>query len=301
LYGAESLHQDVLDRFVNSCAGQEPFFLSSAFPFAGGVRFLPKPIASGTNCVSEADEKAMKRVRFVSHGILKAILDRTIEPFCRKKCVNGRVAWVTKQEREALEAEWSDDFSGDVVLWKKAVVPRVVLDRVTSASQIWQFGEVTFAENAGLWFAVEFNRAARQDVRERFEAALRLLGDTGLGGERGAGRGLFEFCRGVEIDLPEASNSQRFVTLAPVCPRKDQLTRLMGDGARYELMPRRGWVCSPEGGNLRRKTVWMFAEGSVLTGPGLPRPGQLVDVTPRPCPHNVWRYGFAFPVGVASQ
>jgi hypothetical protein len=42
----------------------------------------------------------------------------------------------------------------------------------------------------------------------------------------------------------------------------------------------------------------MFAEGSVLTGKPATRPGRLVNVKPDACPHDVWRYGFAFPVGM---
>jgi hypothetical protein len=65
-------------------------------------------------------------------------------------------------------------------------------------------------------------------------------------------------------------------------------------------MPHRGWVTSPEAGNLRRKVVWMFAEGSVLTTAPVPRAGRLVNVAPDVCPHEVWRYGYAFPLGMAA-
>jgi hypothetical protein len=44
--------------------------------------------------------------------------------------------------------------------------------------------------------------------------------------------------------------------------------------------------------------VWMFTEGSVLMGNPMSRAGRLVNVKPDVCPHDVWRYGYAFPVGV---
>jgi hypothetical protein len=46
--------------------------------------------------------------------------------------------------------------------------------------------------------------------------------------------------------------------------------------------------------------VWMFAEGSVLTGNPELRAGRLVNVKPEVCPHDVWRYGYAFPVGMRA-
>jgi len=75
---------------------------------------------------------------------------------------------------------------------------------------------------------------------------------------------------------------------------------LTGEVAAYDLLPRRGWVTSPEAGNLRRKMIWMFAEGSVLAGNPEQRAGLLVNVKPEVCPHDVWRYGYAFPVGMGT-
>lgn len=150
-----------------------------------------------------------------------------------------------------------------------------------------------------MWFAVDFNRDHGDELRHKFEAVLRVLGDTGLGGERGAGHGLFSLSGPVEESLPEVNDAPRFVTLSPLCPKDvRQVDVLTSDGAAYELMPRRGWVTSPEASNLRRKAVWMFTEGSVLTGNPMSRAGRLVNVKPDVCPHDVWRYGYAFPVGV---
>jgi CRISPR/Cas system CSM-associated protein Csm4 (group 5 of RAMP superfamily) len=104
-----------------------------------------------------------------------------------------------------------------------------------------------------------------------------------------------------EEPLPGVNDAQHFVTLSPVCPKyARQVDVLTSDGAAYELMPRRGWVTSPEASNLRRKMVWMFTEGSVLMGNPMSRAGRLANVKPDACPHEVWRYGYAFPVGVKT-
>lgn len=61
---------------------------------------------------------------------------------------------------------------------------------------------------------------------------------------------------------------------------------------------KRGWLGSPEAGNLRRKEVWMVAEGSLIAYPPEFRLGQLIDLRPDIAPHPAYRYGYAFPVGV---
>lgn len=73
------------------------------------------------------------------------------------------------------------------------------------------------------------------------------------------------------------------------------------EGAVYELITRRGWISSPEASNLRRRTIWMFKEGSVLSGQPEWGIGQLVNLKPDPSPHDVWRYGYAFPIGVKGD
>lgn len=304
--GEDSLCLDFLRKYDGTgpdgarTDNRVPMLLSSAFPFAGQVRFFPKPLGQ-LGKVGTGDEhfKAYKRLRFVSERIFQAILHGTDLVFRRDQCVNGGTAWVTDEERALLEP-WTDDATGDIALWKVAVVPRVTLDRITSASEIWHFGELTFADGAGLWFAAEFAPDAGEELRNRFETVLRVLGDEGLGGDRTAGRGLFMLQTPQSIVLPAVGASGRFVTFAPLCPRDAQeLAALTVDGAAYELMPRRGWATSPEASHLRRKTVWMFAEGSVLTRTAPTSPGCLVDLTPDILTsHPVLRYGYGFPVGL---
>ena len=248
--------------------------------------------------VDPGGEKVFKRLRFVSETIFSQMVrgaDLTFEP---ENCINGKLVWVTRQERTRL-APWSDDASGDIVMWKTAVVPRVTLDRISSASAIWHFGETFFAGNTGLWFAVHFSSEQGVLLREQFEACLHLLGDMGLGGERCAGHGLFTVGSARELIAQYLSGADHFITLAPLCPRSAaEAAQLTTEGAAYELLTRRGWVTSPEGSHLHRKTLRMFAEGFLLAGTGRAYPGCLADVTPEAFTgHRVFRYGFGFPVG----
>ena len=298
LYGVDSLSNNLLARYQD--AGREPFFLTSAFPFASALRFYPKPLRPPTNDTETA--KRWKGIRWVSERVLAQYLrGETIaleppgppmEP-SRLLLQEGEIL-IHPDDWHTLQNHW-DYEQDDLVIYRRAVVPRVTLDRITNASQIWQFGEVHFAQGCGLWFGVQFGEASFQP---QFEACLRLLGDTGLGGERGAGRGLFTFERREwTIESPKQPVNA-FITLSPWLPaNEEQRNWLRADGSAYQLTLKRGWLGSPEANNLRRKEVWMVAEGSLIAHPPEFRLGQLIDLRPDHAPHPAYRYGYAFPIG----
>ncbi len=292
LYGTESLQNDLLAPFLQG--EQPPLLLSSAFPFAGEVLFFPKPLRSPRVRRQEEDEKKFKSVLYWSQSVWERWVGGQEVHYEAPQGEEEPLFWFSDRERASLQP-FMDPETDALRLWRQTVVPRVTLDRQTSASQIWFFGIVAFREGAGLWCVVRYDE---ESLRTRVEACLRLLGDSGLGGERGSGFGLFNLQVEDGGTLPEAQDASYMVTLSPCCPTAGQLTALLDEHCAYELLPRRGWVGSPEGGNLRRKSVWMMGEGAVLRKSGDAAIGRLVDVKPDPCPHPVWRYGYAFPLGV---
>jgi CRISPR-associated protein Csm4 len=317
LYSDSDLIKEILDRFYprSPMLGVEPFFLTSAFPYASSVRFFPKPLAIKNLRIDENSVKAFRRIRFISEAILNKLITGEVITFGKKSYSNDGNVWLDLArspndaktlEEQALSLFWEPD-QNDYFFWRIMTRPRVTLDRIASSSMIWHIGSVHFKEECGLWFAVDFRTTADAAFQQRFEACLRFLGDTGLGSERGGGFGLFKFCRSFE-NLPSAGQAKDFVTLAPFCPKNEQeLEKLTADAPAYELITRRGWISSSEGSALRRKTIWMFSEGSVFSNPDLQYPGTMVDVTPdiwkegavpQIKRHDVFRYGYAFPIGI---
>lgn len=316
LYDQEALVR-LLQRFAH---GDPPFLISSSFPYAGDLRFLPKPsIPLGR---SPEERRRFRKVRFVSSSIFTRLAEGEVpqEPILIQE---GQI-WLEKGELGLLPASTLDQSLlanylrersrlGEMEkpteeeysphcrrLWWMAEKPQVAIDRLTSASEIYHFGDVTFAKGCGPYFLVRF-LDEDEGLRERFFASLRLLGDEGLGGGRSAGRGLFDLVAPKEIDLPDAQGD-RFVSLSLLSPKDaSELTGLLGrDELAYGLIARRGWVYSAQARNLWRKRVTMFAEGSVLGGRADSYYGRLVKVLEQGAvvPHDVFRYGYAFPVGV---
>ena len=274
-YGEESLTE-----FLTQYEPDKPVLLTSAFPLAGDIRFFPKPLID-LKVDADADRKKLKKVRYLSERCFRQIVDDESITFDAAHLINDGQLWI------------HDDDKCPHTVWKTDKRPRVTLDRQSSSSEIWHLKVVKFEEGCGLWFDAKFET---EETQTQIETILRVLGDTGIGGERSAGYGLFDFHSKPAEPQPE-SELDRFVTLSPICPRDtDQLSALIqGDAIGYTLEERSGWIGSSEGSGLRRQQVWMFAEGSVLNGNGA-QVGRLVDLTPDSCPHPVWRYAYAWPI-----
>lgn len=289
------------DKEGNLSDGEAPFLLSSAFPYVCGVYLFPRPMVwlKELEDVPAEKQRGSRDVAFVSKPLFEAMLaGEPVRDYLQSELLlQGKEVWVAPEEAEALRS-LADPYAG-IRLWAEEAAPRVAVDRVTSRSEVYSVGRVRFAEGGGLFFLAEYRD---ETLRPEVEKALRVLGDEGIGGERSAGHG--QFCLQIAEDptdlrLPDLEGSNAFVTLSLYWPTEQEVRAGVLKGASYRLLQRRGWVCSPDGMNLRRWGVRMLTEGSRT----FVRPrGALADVKPvrtdpvPNVPHCVWRYGLAFAV-----
>lgn len=251
-----------LERFLAAFSPDPPLRFSSAYYQYNDRFYFPVPY----NQIPE--DKEQKKIRFIEQtGFERLLAGRKIDESSAEFRLPNR-AFVT------------DD------------VPRVTVDRYTGTAAeeggFFHLGQLWLEENASFFFLYE----VQPDWEERFRAAVRLMCDEGIGGYRVIGKGQFhppEF-RQIEITLPSHADAELMLSL--YYPADGETARL-AEGW-YQLIFRRGYVFSPDNRSWRRKTVGIFAEGSVF--PGGNHRGRLVDVTPDgvPLPHRVYRYGIAF-------
>lgn len=199
--------------------------------------------------------------------------------------------------------------------FKNHKLPKVAIDRTTSATNFYHTGYVQFdwEQNgsgikslSGLYFLVYFEDNNPQLIAE-LKAALDLLGEQGIGGERSSGAGLFQ---AEWLNLKDASpNWENAVNmtdkLAYQClislfwdDDKSILKQLIIDNSHssYEIQERGGWFSD---GNIRRQMVRMFAEGSVF--PIEPQ-GKLANVTPSEFKaHEIYRSGIGLSLPIKVQ
>lgn len=275
-FGGDDL-KELIARFQSS----PPFLLSSAFPYLRETFLLPKPM---TRPAGFADET----MRQEYGKVLKATTYLPRELF---------VGWIQDMAFPPTQIEEVPPLVAQV--FQKELIPRVALGRENAVSAIFQVGVVRFARNGGLYVLI---RLHDEVMLPKLRTALELLGEMGVGGERtyGLGRFMVELApAGAAWQVFEEERGPRYLTLSLSCPNAEDLQRL-DERCAYGLIERKGWIHSPYTyRQLKRKSVVMFAEGSVFSQA---LSGQVLDVTPtvweRAGSHPIYRFALPFYVSV---
>jgi CRISPR-associated protein Csm4 len=320
------------DALVRPFVGEEPdppFLLSSAFPFAGSVRFYPAPMDLGARFVTDeahSRRKSIKRIAWISEALLSSYLaGETLDaalfpesPYTEPTgqqgvALQGGALWLTRQEADSLPDAMRKGIrqEGELRLhalrqhnvWQVERVPRVTVNRVSDASNIYHVGRTTFAQGCGLWFGVQWLQPGQNVDKMTYEQTFALLmahlADSGLGGERSYGYGAFTLTVAEDVIWPDVQKDAAALLLSRYHPRQDELPGVLQGAYRLESVA--GWLGSPAGADQRRKRLHLLAEGSLITWPDTPA-GDVTDVRPtyeNPAgnvPHPVWRYGLALAV-----
>lgn len=292
------LYPEDVDKLFKQTDKGPPFLLSSAFPYFNDWEFYPRPLSFGLPVSSEQEinpdlGKRFKRVQFLESQVLFNILKgRELPLFNPDHTLGDGKFWLV-----------SKPMNEDHYILRQEEISRAVIDRYSNSTNLYFVSELYFEEGGGLFFLVHFRQA---DWQDKFSAVLRLLGDEGLGLDRSSGKGLFELLEPVStFDLPQPSKPSRFLTLSLFHPTEIEIGPALLEKASYELVHRSGWITtSGRATPYRRQTLTMFAEGSVFTG----APDKMYGDMPlalkesfiaSDLQHQVYRYGYAFPVGMA--
>ena len=296
-----------LDATANNAAGSAVRF-SSLYPFHNDIGFVIPP---RTVWPPPASTKVRwKGARFVPLGLVEPLL-------------SGRAM---------QEDRWDVDGASQCLVpngragpFRLGLRSGAAVDRLSGCVEPHSVACIEFLPGAGMWAVISF---ADEDKRERWDgpvhAALRLLADSGFGGERARGWGRSEppeFIEGLlpqmilsDQPAPPAAASGSTVPPsgeAPVveAPTAYWLLSLFNPGAAdtvdwnrgsYYVLARSGRVESPARSGDLKKTLNMVGEGSVLVAEN-PVQGAAADVAPEGLLHPVYRSGFALAIPVPWQ
>lgn len=323
--------------------GEPPFLLTSAFPFAGQVRFYPVPVdlqlLISPDRSEETVDKPLKRIRFLSEGLLRRVLsgqglpeflpEADEQPGKRSedqhavRLQNGALCLLNKEvsqlpctlRQNARGGKRPPRLLDRQAVWQTERTPRVTVDRVNSASNIFHTGRTRFAPGCGLWVGIQWRNAdmpvadrSGLTYREALQKKLALLGDEGIGGERSAGYGAFAPAWGADIHLRDPKSGGVAWLLSRYLPARAELPACLDHvSAAYRLVRVGGWARSLYGADQRRKQINFLTEGSLVAWPPSPVVGKIENLRPEypasdgDFPHPVWRSGLALAVGVKNR
>ena len=319
--------------------GDPPFLLTSAFPFAGKVRFFPAPVDLGLLIPPDQSgktvDKQLKRVRFLSEELLRrALFGQGLPDFLSASDKQSDAEYAVTMQHGALcllqeevdclpdglrlNAQRGNRSSRQLNLqtvWQQERTPRVTVDRINSASNIFHAGRTRFAPDCGLWFGIQWRNpdtaVADQTgltYREALQRSLAQLGEEGIGGERSAGYGAFHPTWGTEFHLRDPQPGRIAWLLSRYLPAGTEIPACLNDaGAAYKLARIGGWARSLHGADQRRKQIRFLTEGSLIAWPSSAPVGTVADLRPDYAasagnlPHPVWRSGLAVAVGLKNR
>lgn len=277
---------------IAALAAETDFRLSSAFPFRGPSRYYPVPahfleIVAPLVVQQGWDFKPLKKIRYVCEDLFVALCRGEKELLSTLK--NSDSCWPSPWPSADKDIE-----TGFFTVHQR---PRLRIDRLTGGSEEGGFfycSDLYFKSNCGLHFLVQL----KEELQEKFEASLRLLGEQGLGADRSIGRGRFRFTR-FEVSWPGPDANKPCLLLSTCLPSARDLETVDFSSSRVVLKIRRGHAGAASVSHLRRPDLVALGEGSYLSR--APQ-GHVPVVIHRDkgAPHDVYRYGRAFTVPCAD-
>ena len=305
LFGGQAV-EDLLQQFIDF----PPVRLSSTFIYHQQDKqityYLPKPLKFPHKYPQDNDLsffKAYKNLKYLPLSVWKKWYQGNGFDTSDLEEIRfaGRLELETPKQiaTKPLQKAAVFDYTTTYQIHK---VPKVAIDRTTAATNFYHTGLVKFNSQdsiSGLYFLLHFPKKD-EALEKNIYAALHLLGEDGLGGERSSGAGRFDiaYWKNFSEDWQQIVNFKQgnnHTSLSLFWT--DKLEENFLEDSSYELIERGGWIGSSfSGRQLRRQKVQMFAEGSVFKQSPL---GKLANVTPKGFnAHNVYRSGISLSIPI---
>jgi CRISPR type III-A-associated RAMP protein Csm4 len=269
---------------------------SSCFPFNGDTLYVTPPRSVWPPLASS--KVRWKGARFAPLSLVQSML--------KGKPVSEE-GWAVDGASEALIT------MGTQGPFRVAVRSSAAVDRYGASVELHSSACLEFAPHAGLWMVAEFaNDAARDQWKGNVTAALRLLADSGFGGERsrGWGRADIEFSDKWPLApiTVESTQDTAWWLLSLYHPSPTDpvdwkrgnyaVTTRTGRAEGASFTSASGEALVGESlNNTAKRATRMITEGSVLVAASEPK-GCVTDVAPDGFPHPVYRAGYALAIPI---
>lgn len=267
------------------------------------VVFLPKPPVEYHEV---AYPKKLKKIRYLSLGVWKRFLETfnyqdLQNPACSLDLLSfpsiGGEFVYTENELAGI-----DEALDNQVFRAIQTVPKVKVHTTDDEDRLYHETTVQFTpiqiENTtvrgAFYFFLEHSLAP--DELKEFMAAVRIMADEGVGGQRSSGRGQFASVELVDVDLPSISYPELYLGLSLISPASD--TEFHDGLLDYELILRGGGSLGKMGIEEEHRLQARFVREGALLCQNIQ--GRLVDVS-QGQNRKIMRNGLNFAIPIGTQ
>lgn len=336
--------EEELTEFLLRCErGNPDFVITSAFPFkqhgTERIPFFPNPLVlhdTGNGEQARDDyrlHKALKKINFLNYDDFKAALHgeltasdlfkRLVDELARKKrAKEDDTEYVPSAQTVERTAPKRHDHSmtHNTIDRLRGGTLTVTDGDGNEAGQLFHADDIWWTDpdnesdealpNTGLYFLADGDTS-------KFEPVLNLLRHWGIGADRTAGKGAFDFSiqdftEEVKNLEPSAEAANALVNLSLFRPTEQELADLeQADGCWQYLLERREGYVGGHRERHRKEARMYFREGAVFARPDgqqarfmggiqqqvFPKKDSQGKDLPQP-PHKVWDNGFGFMVNL---
>jgi CRISPR type III-A-associated RAMP protein Csm4 len=278
----------------HAATARPPLRVSSVFPQAGGVRLYPRPLAVPRRLAADGEtgrtslERSWERLEQVSEDRLESLAGGRRVRFEPEDLVEDRV-WAMPSERSLAGLPRPEPVRG------------VAVDRAAGAVSRFTRPRLALPPGVNLFFLARFEDP---HLLGHFKELVARLGEAGLGAGRAAGAGHFDLAGAHPAPAflareggPDGGEGAGALLLSLYLPAREEVARGDLAGASAALLKRGGWIHSGGPTGLKKRSVRMLVEGTVIARPAGRIEGEVRDVTPPGFDrHRVWRDGRAFTI-----
>ena len=264
------------------------------------IFFLPKPPVEYL-CVDA--RKKLKHVRYLSIGVWRKVLEH-FDYQKQESCsldllslpsIGGEFVY-TEEELAGVEEQLDNK-----VFRSTQTVPKVKVHTTDQEDCLYHETTVQFTPiqlekgyiNGAFYVFLEHTLAF--DELKEFMAAMRIMADEGVGGQRSSGRGQFASVELVDVDVPSCQNPLFYLGLSLISPATNE--EFHNGLHSYELMLRGGGSLGKMGkAEEHRRQARFVREGALLLKN---IQGKFVDVSPEQN-GTILRNGFNFAIPIGT-
>lgn len=283
------------DTDIAGLAANPPFVVSSALPWTtigGKDRALFLPVPPGLmDKVSSDDPKSRKQIKKIAYmttEAIKSFLGSSYPDLKSLLSMDGGVLLTHLPPHDHRVTKNYRSFGSRL---------RVSVDRLGDGpieGLLFETAASGFSKGSGFAVIAE----TEPESEKTFEAALRLLGLEGLGADRTCGQGGFAI-EAIDRFVPPDLGKGLRLLLSVYHPTHQEVEEGVLDKGAYTILERGGWVTAPGASTLRRKTIRVLSEGSVVADVGGNTMGDVVLALDNVASFSVYRDGRALwvPIG----